>query len=131
MEEEFLESRVNLFVALAPVVRLKNCSNTTLKKAAKSKKKLDSYLQYWNMHELFGKNWNFYMNAASFVFPWISLLGTEMLVSSNSPYNELERVKVSHSTFPSTASWKQLSHYAQFINSGLFEGYDEGALGNM
>lgn len=131
MEEEFLESRVNLFVAFAPVIRLKNCKNPVLKNAAASKSSFESTLKKNTIYELFGDSWTLWSAMLKVAFPWLSVMSTEMMIVGDSKYNEPERVEVSHSVFPATASWKQLTHYAQLINSGLFEGYDEGTLGNM
>lgn len=76
------------------------------------------------MHELFGPNYNLYHSMMSTAFPWATYLGTDIIGKAGTTFNEPERVQVSLSTFPATASWKQLSHFAQLINSGLFEAYD-------
>ena len=60
MEEEFLESRVNLFVALAPVVRLKNCKDDGLKMAAKSLSFFEKKIKDYHMHEFFGPEWKLF-----------------------------------------------------------------------
>jgi hypothetical protein len=72
MEEEFLQSRVNLFVAMAPVVRLKNCQNKLFKNAAKQKTMFENTLKRKNIYEIFGNAWNDYSKVLHVAFPWLS-----------------------------------------------------------
>lgn len=54
MEEEFLESRVNLFVALAPIARVKNLSNELIKNMAQNKISIEQFLINSSIYEIFG-----------------------------------------------------------------------------
>jgi hypothetical protein len=72
MEEEFLDSRVNLFVAMAPIVRLKNCENRGIKKMATYRNTIVNTLKWNNIYELFGKNWNSFSKKLSEEFPWFN-----------------------------------------------------------
>ena len=46
-------------------------------------------------------------------------------------YNDAERSDVSEGHFPHPASWKQLAHYAQSVDSGLFREFDYEKEKNM
>lgn len=81
---EFFKQRMNLFIALAPVVRVDSCSSGILKKMSDNEK-FEGWIKKFGVLELFsskGKN-----NAAqSFlhnIFPEIGNLGIKMLADDD------------------------------------------------
>jgi len=81
---EFFRSRMNIFIALAPVVRVDNCSSGIIKKM-KDNELVEKTLKKFNINELFpskGKN----NKAAAFMhklLPEIGNLGVKMLADDD------------------------------------------------
>jgi len=56
-EESFLKDRINLFVAMAPVLRIGHTTNGPLKKVAAQKETVESSLKSMGLYEVMGKKW--------------------------------------------------------------------------
>jgi hypothetical protein len=54
--EAWIDERVNLFIALAPIIRLGNTTNKGLKKVAKYRWAIGQSLKRLNMYEVAGKD---------------------------------------------------------------------------
>lgn len=123
--EDWLKDRVNLFVAMAPVLRIGHTTNKPLIKTAASKKTVEKTLKSMGFYEVMGKKWFDYGDKACLIFPGTCNFANQFM-DGGSEYNDVERSDVMNSKFPQPASWKQLMHYAQFISDGEFLEYDYG-----
>lgn len=57
MEESFLKDRINLFVAMAPVLRIGHTTNKPLRTFAGHKKSFEKSLKKMGLYEVMGKQW--------------------------------------------------------------------------
>jgi hypothetical protein len=55
---DFLKERINLYVALAPVTRVKDLPSKTLLMGADIQKHIETFLDKFEIHEIFGPKWN-------------------------------------------------------------------------
>jgi hypothetical protein len=96
MEEEFLQSRVNLFVALAPVVRLTHATETGMVTAAKFNKDraIDNLIKKFDIYEFFGPSWNRDATFLEKIFPIGKIFSDEKQIESNAKYNDLESSEI-------------------------------------
>lgn len=80
---DFFKARLNIFIALAPVVRVDNCSSGLMKKLS-DKDSLEKMIHKMDIHELFPSSKN--RKASSFLhklLPEISNLGIKMLADDD------------------------------------------------
>jgi len=117
MEDSFLKDRINLFIAMAPVLRIGNTTNKPLKSFAGHKKTVEKSFKKMGFYEVMGKKWFKLGDKACWIFPSTCNIANSFM-EGGSEYNDAERSDVMNSKFPQPASWKQLMHYAQFISDG-------------
>lgn len=129
---EFFRSRLNLFVALAPVVRVDNCSSTLLSKM-KDKEGLDKFLNKMEIYELFASNSGNRKSAAFLhkLLPEFNLLGIKLL--SDDDTKEINTISLESfmAHFPAGTSYKSINHFKQVMKSKKFERYDYGKEENL
>ena len=128
--EDYLKDRINLVVAFAPILRLGNTTDAVLKALAVGRPLLESTVNTLGLWELMGKDWKDIKGPLCSVLPPVCEL-VDDIVSASSPYNDQERYKASLSKFPNAISWREISHYAQEINSGKYEKFDYGSSANL
>jgi hypothetical protein len=107
---------MNLFIALAPVVRVDNCSSGIIKKM-KDKEIVENTLKKFSIFELFpsnGKN----NKAASFMhklLPEIGNLGVKMLADDDPKTINQSQLDAYMAHFPCGSSLKSVRHYKQLM----------------
>jgi hypothetical protein len=55
---DLLNKRINLYIALAPVTRVKDLPNKTLLMGADIQKHIETFMDKFEIHEIFGPKWN-------------------------------------------------------------------------
>lgn len=109
--EAFFKERINLFVALAPVVRLDNsqlCHNLNV--LTRFDRMLEDKLSSLGIYELFGKGWEIEFEKISASVPGLSGMRKyekQILGSENN-----ERQKVFEGHFPHGSSVRAVMHYS-------------------
>lgn len=121
--EDYLKERINLFVAMAPVLRLGNTTSSTLKNLAYYKFSFEKALKTFGIYEVMGAKWLEMADKICLGFP-VTCDMTHDFAEGVSKFNDVDRADVSQGHFPHPASWKQLAHYAQSFDSGLFREFD-------
>lgn len=121
-----LNSKLDIFVALAPIVNLANTKEDFLVKISKQWHLAQSTLRNLKLYEIrdpkFDKALRGFCNLFSIVCneltDWFEL---------QSPYSDDTAWQLQQSRPSSSASSKQLIHYAQIIKNGVFRQYDYGS----
>ena len=107
---------MNLFIALAPVVRLDNCSTGIIKKLTDNKS-IEQMLKKFKVHELLpskGKN----NSASAFMhklLPEIGNLGVKLLADDDPKQINQSQLDAYLAHFPAGSSRKTVLHYKQLI----------------
>ena len=96
-EEEFYLSRVNLFIALAPVTRLKTINNELLEFFSNFHSMINTLTNAFGVYEFFGPKW-IKIEQSNFCKLTLGLCKTlrNSALGSASKYNEKERVELSN-----------------------------------
>jgi hypothetical protein len=131
-DPDYWEDRVNLFVALAPVVNLSNTESTLLKFIARMDGILAIFAKMGSSGELFRKGTKINDNGGwctRFVPFCGKIFG--FLDAIANPHDNQEIGDISFGHYPNGASIQQLLHFGQTIKSGKFRLYDHGKRGNM
>lgn len=122
--EEFFKDRVNLFVALAPAVRLDKSSTANLLNIlAKFDWFLEAKLGEIGIHELFGKGWEIEFERIIKLIPGLSNL-RQYEDLTNSEIDDPEKSKVFEGHFPHGSSIRAIVHYSQIYNNKRFAKFD-------
>jgi len=124
-KQQYYSDRVNLFVALAPVVSFKNC-NRLMKWSALIEEGFEYALDKEAVYSVFGKDWNREERdwEDSTVAGRIYKEFEDSVLTTDSPHNSEKWIVVGSSWSPARASCKELFHYAQLVKSGLFQKFD-------
>ena len=122
-----LQAKVNIFIALAPVANLKHTPNEMLKTAASQWRSLEPAIRHFNAYEIRNPAQDkaltaFCTTSGSLCDGIKNFLNMEL-----SPYNVDSREIVSDYRPGSSCSLKQVIHYGQLANSGVFKQYDYGS----
>src|SRR5438105_8301466 len=77
---EFFKSKLNLFVALAPVVRVDNCTSSLISKM-KDKETIEKFVDKMEIYEIFSSNGGNRKSTAFLhkLFPELNMLGIKLL----------------------------------------------------
>lgn len=122
--EQYFKDKVNLFVALAPVIRLDNAQLPNfLSFLSKFQKFLEQRLADVGIHELFGKGWEVEFEKIVKTIPGLQNL-RQYEDFSNPKYDNMEKSKVFEGHFPHGSSVRALAHYSQIFNNKKFAYYD-------
>ena len=124
---DFWQERLNLFVALAPVVNLRNAQVSLLRVA--STLKVDSavfwFLHRMNKFELFPRGSKVedkglcrFVPGCRMTAGWLSAIGN--------PYDHPEMFSASFGHYPNGASVNQILHFSQIMMGGKFRYFDFG-----
>ena len=124
--EDFLKDRVNLFIALAPVVRLTHASNGFLGSVANRDGLLQRTFKTLRMNEILNKDWSsqFGFNIVCKLMPFFCNYGVYVFNDGQADFNDISRVNISRSKFPNGSSVRQLIHFAQLIKYKQFQYFD-------
>ena len=109
---EEIAKRVNLFIALAPVVRLNHAHDSFLGSVAKNERMLASTMKTLMADELFGAGWQGFSKKFCMVLPYLCDQTSYFYMSGQTAFNDRSRVNISRAKFPAGCSLKQLIHYA-------------------
>ncbi len=128
---EFFRERMNLFIALAPVVRVDSCSSGIIRKL-KDNSKFDEMLTKYEQFEITPSKKN--NKAATFfhkIMPEFANLGVKLLCDDDP--REVNQVCLENflSHFPSGTSLKSIRHFKQLMNRKVFEHFDYGKEENL
>jgi len=113
-EQDLIASKVNLFVACAPVTRM-NGTSSSIKITSSHLSMVEGALYHMSIHEIFysgyRNEWNTFMSSFTG-----KMLGSmkDLIVKalgSSASYNNEERGIVASNRFPNEASTKELFHY--------------------
>ena len=132
LNPEYFTSKINLFVALAPVSTTANISNKYIVEAANKLNIIEAAVVY-GLHYY---NWFAPMPMADGAIDVVcgivpdacKAVGKHFL--HNEGVDNAERFDVFMSNEPSGQSWRTFAYYGQMINSGKFNRYDYGAIKN-
>uniref|UniRef100_A0A7S3CLY6 Uncharacterized protein n=1 Tax=Strombidium rassoulzadegani TaxID=1082188 RepID=A0A7S3CLY6_9SPIT len=113
-----LRSKLNSFVALAPVLQLGNSPNKLLRSMVKKKSQIRDVCLKTNFYEFLG---NGYDKAGSIVCLY---LPCELFDYIDPKYNRADAAQLSRKRPSSNASLKQLVHFAQLMKDKKFELYN-------
>lgn len=128
---DFFKDRLNVFVALAPVVKVESCSSGIIRKL-KDNQKFEDMLNKYEMYEITPSKKN--NKAATFfhkILPEISNLGVKLLCDDDPrEVNQfcMENFMAHH---PAGTSLKSIKHFKQLMNRKSFEHFDYGKEENM
>ena len=121
-----MSERVNLFVALAPVVMLTHAHDGFIGDVSKNQDVIRTTLKTLGTYELLGKHWN---SAARHLCNYLFFVcdgASYWYMTAQTAYNDHYRVNISRSKFPMGTSVKQLIHFGQLIKDKSFQKYDFG-----
>ena len=113
---EFFKDRLNLFIALAPVVRVDSCSSGIIKRL-KDNESIEKVLKKFKIYELMaskGKN----NKAASFLHklaPELGNLGIKLLADDDPKQINQHQLDSFMAHFPAGSSLKSVKHYKQLL----------------
>lgn len=129
-QRSFLESRVNLFIALSPVTYLKHQESLMLTIASYSQLASSlaevfpyGFLDQTDLPEVA----QFFCEASNGTLCSITVDS----VCGTSHFDDVHAIENLTAHFPAGTSVKDLNHYAQFIQSGFFRSYDYGKTKNI
>lgn len=126
---EFYKEKVNLFVALAPIVRLDHSTNKLMVYAAPIYPILQPLVQATGFYSLIDQGATAKFLGSSFckVVPHFCIALNEGFFDFHGKIDNSARWadKMAHS--PAGAGWRTLAHYAQIIKNKRFQRWDYGA----
>ena len=132
-----LSDKVNLFIALAPIVRMKNIGDKPLSLFASitTNKFFENTFKDANTWEMTGYGLDdmkkFFCDLAKQFCETLEVI-PDFIDSLFLAYVDSRREAIRHKRRHSGASWKEIAHYAQEIrDKGQFEAYDYGSVENI
>ena len=116
-----LQSKLNYFAALAPIVNLKNTSNDLLKNISPHWNVVRKSLNLFHLYELRDPKFDTFMHT--FCDKWSSICDgiSEWFHLDENAYNNVERTDVMNTRSGSSGSSKQIIHYGQIAYTGVFK----------
>lgn len=131
-DHDFWVDRINLFVALAPVVNLGNTDSSFIQFIAR----IDGFLSFFakmgsGTGELFRKGTKIRDNGGWCKFIPFCKKIAGFLDAIGNPYDNDKISEISFGHYPNGASLQQILHFGQTVKSGKFRLYDHGVRGNM
>ena len=123
--KSFLSSKVNLFIALAPVTRVKNMKAPLINVFMPFYDILDWFNTMVGWYELFGeKKWNVMFKIFCRTTPRLCYWSERLSYTNNVQADNFERTQVLIGHQPGGVSLKNLFHFAQGIRSEKFQLWD-------
>lgn len=113
---DFFRGKLNLFVALAPVVKLENCTNSLIK-LVKDSQRIEKVMVKYGIYELTPLKRN--KKAVAYLhklFPDISNIGIKMLSDEDTKEINPKSIESFLAHYPSGTSLKSLLHFKQLMN---------------
>lgn len=130
---QYYEDKIDLFVALAPVVRMDTVQNTAMKIASKIPSSiLEGVIQITHMYNLLPRNpasagYADFCNA----LPTLCNAIEQGIAGMNNTLDNEARYADKAAHDPSGTGWRCLIHYAQIINGHKFQRFDFGKSENL
>lgn len=125
--EKWFKERINLFVALAPCVKITNSKSSYIQILAKMEGVLEGGAASLGIKEIFGKGWEAHLKRFENMLP-SEFAGTSDIKQlddvSNPLMDSANKTKIFKGHFPHGASVKSLSHYGQILNADAFLKFD-------
>lgn len=134
MLPEYYASKVNLFVALAPVARLTNTMSNLFRILASQLNEVTHYLvDELGIYNTFTLSWTEQLAVAEFCSSSPSTCGAflELIADTDPSVDNVNRTMSILTHMPSGAGYRNLVHYAQLINGNDFFRYDYGEAKNL
>lgn len=128
---EFWKDKINLFVALAPVVNLAATDSTLIKYAAKLDNVAGYFVRLFGKHELFPRGEKIKKDGYLCKLIPGCQMSVAFMDSIFYSFENADREKAYLSHFPNGASLTQLLHFGQILNKGRFQNFDYGKRQNM
>jgi len=134
-DESSVMSKINLFVACAPVARM-NDVTFDVKVGSFNLPVVEGALGALGLHHLWDETMRTNLNDFGQT-PFAQLVGFNdmilFLISNleSTKYSSKERVAVIRNRFPNECSTKELFQYGQIVEAGRFQEYDYGFFGNL
>lgn len=127
-----LQNKINLFIALAPVIEMNNTTDPLYVNGASVWKILKNALDNYKLYELGDPDDNPNMNSFCGSFLWKSICTGLHNDANDAPsqWNDPARTAVQNSRKKSNASVKEIVHFAQIVKSDYFIQYDYGSSAN-
>lgn len=91
-EKDIYQHKINLFVALAPVTRLKGMNDKSLEFVSKSNENINKFAEKAGLYEIFGPTWAKYENTFCKLTGSFCTMFTNLASMKSSKYNDEERV---------------------------------------
>lgn len=133
LKPDFYKEKVNLFVALAPIVRLDHATNKLMTTAAPLYKIIEPLVKVSGFYSLFdqGKFTKLLESHVCKVIPHFCEALGEGFFDFDGKIDNAARWadKLAHN--PAGAGWRNIAHYAQIISNKRFQRYDFGSKKNM
>ena len=134
-DEASVMSKINLFVACAPVARM-NDVTFDVKAESFNLPVAEAALNILGLHHLWDHDMRSNLNDFGQT-PFAQLVGFNdiilFLISNleSTQFSSKERVAVIRNRFPNECSTKELFHYGQIVGAGKFQEYDYGWFKNL
>lgn len=127
---EFWKRRINLFVALAPAVKILTPGGVLTSFGLKFGGIVERRLEKAGIYELFGQGWSQKYGFIRRLFPVSKKIEIRSDMMNYDLDNE-ERTKMLMGHFPHGTSARSLNHFGQLIQSKEFRLYDYGKKENI
>jgi hypothetical protein len=131
--ENYYASKVSVFVALGPVMKLDHCRSSLLEFVAYNDALLVDTCNTLGIYEFFPAN---YLETGAFrlicgTIPALCRFGVYLVADEDTTLDNADRLNVYLAHFPAGTSLRCLNHYAQVIKAKRFQEFDYGSSGNM
>ena len=125
--QEYWKSKVNLFIALAPITRLDHTTNGLLQFFAGAVSLVGHTLYTFHIYDLFGPSTTVLTKGVCGVIPSFCQLMEGFIITHDTSLDDETRFQVYMGHFPAGASVQEFWHYAQNINSHNMQLFDWGS----
>ena len=115
--QEYWKSKVNLFVALAPITRLDHTTNGLLSFFAGAVSLVGNTLTLFHVYDLFGSGTSVLTKGVCGIIPNSASSWRGFVITHDPSLDSEDRFQVYMGHFPAGASVQSLWHYAQNINA--------------
>eukprot|EP00347_Sterkiella_histriomuscorum_P000964 403373853 len=136
MNNEFYKDKVKAFIALAPVITMKNATSSLLKQLSQNDM-IPLLLETNNFYEMFPENDTTIQNTFDtlgqicIVLPSICTQTLSVFADTRADLVNQDRISLYFKRFSAGTSLKNLVHMGQIMTSGKFQQYDYGFIGNF
>ena len=131
---DFYKEKINVFIALAPVVKMNNTLSHALKFVSAHWKIVEFIgVDLLGLYSIVGPNnaLNHIYTSFCLFFDPVCKLGVYLISDRDVHLDNMSRDDVYYSHFPSGCGYKNFVHYGQLIKEGGFSRYDYGPKKNL